>query len=163
MELIHCDCCMVKWLSQFLIMFLHSKYFFLYPSKSTSHIFMYTKYMKIRNKKYLVSSDYIKHSFHSFSHVSWVRTGWSREKCWNFKWFIRPLKKYTLDRNPSLPWSIQMNYNVSFLWHCKTWLMRVATNWSYAWNDLSWNSLDEGIWRCVGWHILKEVSTIMYH
>ena len=39
------------------------------------------------------SLDYIKHSFHRFSHIKGFRTWWSREKGWDFKWFIRPLKK----------------------------------------------------------------------
>ena len=107
---------------------LYPQYLFLHPSKSTSHIFMYTKW-------YLVTSDYIKHSFHNFSNVNWIRTRWSREKCWNFKWSLKTIKK-KLDRNPNHYWPIQKNHNFSFSWNCNSWLNRVATSWNYAWFEL---------------------------
>ena len=70
------------------------------------------------------SLDYIKHSFHSFSHIKGFRTWWSREKGWDFKWFIRPLKKKIRLRNPSFYWSILYKWITMclFLWKCNKWL-----------------------------------------
>ena len=127
MKWIHCDCSLVKWLSQFLIMFyFHHTYF-------NIHRNLLLRSLCTSNNRYLVTSDSIKHSFHNFSNINWIRTRWSREKCWNFKWSLRTLKKKkTLDRNPNHYWPIQKNHNVSFTWNWNNWLTRVATSWSYA-------------------------------
>lgn len=106
-----------------------------------------------------MSSDYIKHSFHSFSHVNRIRTKWSKEKSWNFKWFLRPLKK--IRQKSCLYWSIQMNHNVSFAWNCNNWLELQQAGVMLGWFEL--RQLDVGIWGYTGWSILRRYQQVWIH
>ena len=85
MKLIHCDCCLVKYSSNF--------NYVLYPQYFYIHRSLLLRSLCTPNNRCLVSSDYFKDSFHNFSNVSSIRTRWSREKSWNFKWSLRTLKK----------------------------------------------------------------------